>query len=299
MNDITVLTATYNRKATLVRLVDSLIKQTDLRFDWFVVDDGSEDDTRKYLEELYQRGLPFPFSWVTTENRGRQRAINTAVNQIHTEYVFLVDSDDYLLPNAIRKIIEWVHEVPENYAGVSGVKGRMEKGVIVPIGGEPEFPGAFVDCLNTDRAVWNLQADMAEVYRTNLLRKYPFDVWPGENFVPEAVVWDEIALEGHPLRWYRDVIYVCEYREDGLTRNSWSLLKKNPMGYAMLFNHQLKTESNKRHWRIALQMDSCLWLAGELFYIRKCNRPFLAALLLPMGFLLSLRRRWQFKCMGA
>ena len=62
------------------------------------------------------------------------------------------------------------------------------------------------------------------------------------NFKNEAeeIVLNEMALQGYKVRWYNKVGVISEYLEDGLTINAFGLIQKNPMGYAMLFNHQLK-----------------------------------------------------------
>ena len=45
--------------------------------------------------------------------------------------------------------------------------------------------------------------DKAEVYQTDILRKYPFPEFKGEkDFSSECAVWDKISLEGYWLRWY-------------------------------------------------------------------------------------------------
>lgn len=293
MHKITVFTPAYNRCYTLGRLLDSLIAQTNHAFTWYVIDDGSTDGTEQFFTDACSRDLPFAITYEKVENGGKQRAINRAVQNIQTEFTFIVDSDDYLLPDAIEKVLGWTENLP---AGVAGVAGIRANGQNEPIHGAPTFDGEYIEITNLERSQYNLSADMAEVYRTELLRKYPFHVWPGEKFVPEATVWDEIALAGYPLRWYKDVIYICEYLEDGLTKGSWNLLKKNPMGYAMLFDHQLLTAiSEKQKWLITIQMMSCLFLAGEWKYCLRCNAPWRAVLCTPIGYVLSLRRRKQFK----
>lgn len=293
MNRITVFTPSYNRCYTLCRLAESLFCQTNDRFEWYVIDDGSTDGTDVFFEKLLAKELPIKVRYEKVENGGKQRAINRAVKYIESEFTFIVDSDDYLTPDAIDKIYRWIDNLP---AGVAGVAGVRANGQNEPIHGAPTFDGEYIEITNLERAQYNLSADMAEVYRTEILRKYPFKVWPGEKFVPEANVWDEIALAGYPLRWYKDVIYICEYLEDGLTKGSWNLLKKNPMGYAMMFDHQLLTEiSGKQKWRITVQMMSCLFLAGEWQYCLRCNAPWRAVLCTPIGYVLSLRRRKQFK----
>lgn len=47
---LTVFTPTYNRAYSLPALYNSLIRQTDKRFVWMVVDDGSTDNTRNLIE---------------------------------------------------------------------------------------------------------------------------------------------------------------------------------------------------------------------------------------------------------
>ena len=294
MNRVTVFTPTYNRGYILDHLYESLCGQSDYRFDWLIIDDGSTDHTESLVNMWINSEKRFPIQYWKVPNAGKQRAINQAVQMIQTEYIFIVDSDDYLTADAIEKVNRWLTEIDgrQDLAGVSGIRGNKD---YQPIGDEAGFAGEYIEANNLERSRYRLSADMAEIYRVDLLRRFPFPVWPGEKFVPEAVVWDEIALQGYKIRWYKDIIYICEYLEDGLTKGSWNLLKNNPMGYAMLFDHQLKTTKNlKEKCRIALQMDSCICLANESGYIKRSNEPLLSCLLMPAGRLLARRRKKQF-----
>ncbi len=298
MNLLTVFTPTYNRAHTLGNLYQSLLKQTDHRFEWLIIDDGSIDTTQKMIDSWLKTDTPFPISYLYCENGGKQRAINHAVRIINTEYIFIVDSDDQLTENAVELVNGWLSSIEgrEDLAGVSGVKGDMEGR---PLGRVSFDQFDYIEATNLERTRFNLQHDMAEVYKTDLLRQFPFEVWPGETFVPEATVWDEIALRGYKLQWHQDVIYKCEYLEDGLTNNSWQLLKKNPMGYAMLFNHQLSTEHSFRELlKKTILMISCVFLAGEKEYLKRSNKPLLTKMLIPAGKLLARRRTKQFSKMG-
>ena len=294
MNRVTIFTPTYNRGYILNHLYESLCGQSDYRFDWLIIDDGSTDQTETLVNTWVNSEKRFSIQYRKVQNAGKQRAINQAVQMIQTEYIFIVDSDDYLTADAIEKVNQWLDEIDgrQDLAGVSGIRGYKSH---QPIGGFAGFTGAYIEASNLERRHYNLSADMAEIYKVDLLKRFPFSVWPGEKFVPEAVVWDEIALQGYKLRWYKDIIYICEYLEDGLTKGSWNLLENNPMGYAMLFNHQLKTtESLKEKCKIVLQMDSCICLANEKEYIKTSNEPLLARILMPAGRLLARRRRKQF-----
>lgn len=294
---ITVFTPTYNRAHTLNQLYQSLLQQDCYDFEWLVINDGSTDDTETLFNEWLEKENPFSIRYYTINNGGKQRAINQALQLAEGEFFFIVDSDDSLLPHAISFIKNAFKSLPkdDSFIGISGIRGGLD--------GKPlyRFPSidstiGYVDANNLERIKYGLQADMAEAFYTEKIQKYTFPVWKGENFTPEAVVWDQIALDGYKLRWFNDVIYLCEYQEDGLTRSSWKLLKNNPMGYAMLFNTQLKSiKGIKEKINLTLQFISCCCLAKKYSYIKECHFRTLSFLLFPLGWLLSLRRQNQFK----
>lgn len=293
---VSVVTATYNRAHTLKRLFESLKRQDCKDFEWIVIDDGSTDCTPLLFSEWSSISTDFNIRYYRTENNGKMRAINMALELACHEYFFIVDSDDALCDNAISFIHNAFKSLPndDSFIGISGLMGftderyQQRQTAIDPHIG-------YVDASNIEREKYGLLADMAEVFFTEKLRNYRFPVWHNEIFTPEAVVWDKIALDGYKLRWYNQVIYICEYQPDGLSNSSWILLKNNPMGYAMLFNTQLLYRQRfTDRINIILQFISCCCLAKEYNYITNCNSFFGGLLLFPFGWLLSIRRRLQF-----
>ena len=126
----------------------------------------------------------------------------------------------------------------------------------------------FVDCTNLERKKYNLDADMCEAYKTDIMRKYKFPVWEGELFAPEQLQSDKLAMLGYKIRWYNEGIYICEYQDIGLTKGNWDLLRKNKMGYAMLSNMQMITnEEFKEKFKAAGQHIALSIVAGYPSYI--------------------------------
>lgn len=303
---VTVFTPTYNRARLLHRLYESLCKQDCKDFEWLVIDDGSTDETEDLFAEWLELPNNFQITYRKIANGGKQRAINTAFLMAKGEYFFIVDSDDYLKEDAISFIYKAFSTLPQDdsYIGISMIRGDLKAR---PIERTPAIDSkiGYVDCNNLDRPKYGLQADMAEVFFTRKISCYNFPVWKGETFTPEAVVWDKVAMDGYKIRWFDKVAYYCEYQDDGLTSSTWSLLKKNPMGYAMLFNNQLRVNkyrkakgdclTQKMPWVVntIMQFVSCCCLAGEYSNIKNCESRYVWLLLFP-GFLVSLRRRWQF-----
>lgn len=228
---ITVLTPTFNRAYCIENLYNSLKRQIDKDFEWIIVDDGSTDETEKMVGGWVNETIDFAIRYIKQKNGGKHRAVNNGVRQSLGSYIFIVDSDDSITDDCIFKIKGWIEEIDGNssFAGVSGVRGGINGSII---GGFPS-DRHYIDASNIERARLGLLGDKAEVYRTDILRVYPFPEFEGERFLPESVVWDEIAHDGYKLRWHGDVIYMCEYLEDGLTKNSNTYIRESINGYSL------------------------------------------------------------------
>lgn len=293
----TVFTPTYNRGYILPTLYQSLKAQTEKDFEWLIVDDGSTDDTEFLVSKWMQGDQTFPIRYYKKKNGGKPRAINYGVSQATGQFFFIVDSDDSLLPNAIEKMHQWCMEI-ENapcFIGVGAAKGFPDGSYIKGVSPKVNKKG-YVDATNLQRAYYDLDADMCEAYKTDVFKKYPMPAWPGEKFAPEQIALNEIALDGYLLRWHQDIIYLCDYLEDGLTKNSAWLVKNNPMGYAMMYAHKLKypERSFRQKYFDACQMVALSIIGKHMEYIFKCEKPVIALLALLPGALLSIRRRQQF-----
>ncbi len=240
---ITIFTPTYNRKNLIERLYQSLLQQTQKNFEWLVIDDGGTDNTEQYFSDLLTKQQPFPIRYIKQENGGKHRAINNGVKSASGELFFIVDSDDYLTENAIEKINQWVATLDDSHkwAGVSGLKGYSKDSVV---GQRSE--ATYVDAKNSERRKYNLLGDKAEVYFTDVLKQRPFPEIPGEKFISEEIVWNAIARDDYFLRWFNEIIYICDYLDGGLTKDN-SKDWKNPQGRLLWAKGQLETFPNS--WR--------------------------------------------------
>ena len=243
MLSITVFTPSHNRKTLIERLYQSLLLQTQKNFEWLVVDDGSTDNTEQYLSNLLAEQQPFPIRYIKQENGGKHRAINNGLKNASGDLFFIVDSDDYLTENAIEKINQWATTLDgtHKWAGISGLKGFSKESIV---GQHSE--ATYVDAKNSERRKYNLLGDKAEVYFTNVLKKHPFPEIPGEKFISEEIVWNAIARDGYYLRWFNEIIYICNYLEGGLTKDN-SKDRDNPQGRLLWAKGQLETFPNS--WR--------------------------------------------------
>lgn len=252
---ITIFTPTYNRRKLIERLYQSLLRQTQKNFEWVVVDDGSSDGTADFFIKLTKNKPSFPIRYFKQSNGGKHRAINNGVKKAQGDLFFIVDSDDYLTDNAIEKINEWHASLDDlhKWAGISGLKGYSIKSVVGQSNKQK-----FIDAKNSERRKHHLEGDKAEVYFTELLRKYPFPEIPGENFISEEFIWNAIARDGYYLRWFNEVIYICNYLAGGLTKDI-TKEQRNPQGCLLWAKGQIETfpdDWRKRFLAIAIYRNA-------------------------------------------
>ena len=231
---VTVFTPTYNRAYILGDLYHSLQRQTCMDFEWLIVDDGSADDTKALVASWQGEENPFPIRYVYQKNGGKCRAINRGLKEADGRLFFTVDSDDYLTDDAIEKVIRWDGELPKDghfcgYVGNRGITPTQTPNRL--------FPGGYLDGTALDRYD-QVDGERAFVFYTEIHRKYLYPEFPGEKFLTEAVTWDLMAHDGYKMRFYNDIIWIWEYKDDGLTRAGYRVFLENPQGTGLFFRQK-------------------------------------------------------------
>ena len=231
---VTVFTPTYNRAYILGDLYHSLQRQTCMDFEWLIVDDGSADDTKALVASWQGEENPFPIRYVYQENGGKCRAINRGLKEADGRLFFTVDSDDYLTDDAIEKVIRWDGELPKDghFCGYVG-----NRGITLTQTPNRLFPGGYLDGTALDRYD-QVDGERAFVFYTEIHRKYLYPEFPGEKFLTEAVTWDLMAHDGYKMRFYNDIIWIWEYKDDGLTRAGYRVFLENPQGTGLFFRQK-------------------------------------------------------------
>ena len=100
---VSIVAPTYNRARLLRRSLESLLAQTEKRFEIIVVDDASRDDSESLVRSMGDdriRYLRLP------ENRGPGGARNAGVGAARADLVAFQDSDDEWLPNKLERQLE-------------------------------------------------------------------------------------------------------------------------------------------------------------------------------------------------
>lgn len=237
MVSVTVFTPTYNRGYAINNLYQSLLRQTSMDFEWVVIDDGSTDGTEDLFTKWNSNEKGFSINYLKTSNGGKHRAINKGLDLAVGKMFFIVDSDDFIIDTAIEIIIKKENMInnAEKYAGVAFNKGK-DRNIIHG----KTFNSEFVDATSLQRRKYNIIGDKAEVFYTDLLKNYKFPEFDDEVFITENVVWYRIANDGYRFRWFNKIIYICDYLNDGLSKNAENIVLNSFNGYTYHVKETLK-----------------------------------------------------------
>jgi glycosyltransferase involved in cell wall biosynthesis len=86
---ISVIIPAFNRASFLKKAVESVLSQTYQNFELIIVDDGSDDDTKKILSPYTDR-----ITYLFQENRGPASARNSGIKISKGNFLAFLDSDD-------------------------------------------------------------------------------------------------------------------------------------------------------------------------------------------------------------
>ncbi|HDF2364661.1 TPA: glycosyltransferase family 2 protein [Morganella morganii] len=231
---ISIVTPIYNRAHLIKKLYHSLLQQQKYNFEWIIIDDGSTDN----LDELiysFQKKSPFEIVYQKKTNGGKHTAINESVKLSSTDWIFIVDSDDIITPTATEIIEHNLLKIHDpKCCGLIFLKKNTQGDLCGNLLAKEKINN--IELANTI-------GDKAIVLNKTLLLENPFPVFKNEKFLTEAYVWNK-ALDYKYLLSINEVIYICEYLDDGLTNNYYKLLKNNINGTLAFVISNLNLKSN-------------------------------------------------------
>lgn len=170
-----VLTPTFNRVHLLSNLYESLSCQNTNNFEWVVVDDGSNDDTKTFIEKV-SVDAGFSVKLLSQANLGQHVAINRGLVACSGSYVVMVDSDDWLAPRALARLTDAISlaEQDREWLDACGVifdavdeNGNLSGSSLTKI------PKKY--CTRPERKYkYRVTGEKKGAYKTEILRKYPY-----------------------------------------------------------------------------------------------------------------------------
>lgn len=105
---LSIIIPVFNRSVEIRRAVASCLRQEDSHLEVIVVDDGSTDDTADTVTTIKDERLRLV---LMKQNRGPGAARNRGIVEAHGKWLVFLDSDDELLPGAVRRMRTLIGEL--------------------------------------------------------------------------------------------------------------------------------------------------------------------------------------------
>ena len=282
---LTVFTPAYNRAHTLPRAFEALKKQSDKRFVWLIVDDGSTDNTREVVEDFQKEDCGFKIEYVYKENGGMHTAHNLAYKLIKTELNTCIDSDDTIGDEAVGKILDfWEKNGSDEFAGIVGFDTDFDGNVI-----GTRFPENLKKTTLGAYYKNGGSGDKKLVYRTDVVKKYPpYPEYEGEKLVPLGSLYTLIDQD-YELLVLDEALCRVEYQPDGSGASIFRQYRQSPKGFAYSRIIRMKySDSFKERATGAIHYVSSCIFAREKHFLKKSPKKLLTVLMIPFGVLLNI-----------
>ncbi|WP_068798957.1 glycosyltransferase family 2 protein [Pseudonocardia sp. HH130630-07] len=194
---VTVITPAYNVGQWIGEAIDSVLAQTETRFEYLVVDDGSTDDTADVVRAKAEQDHRIRL--IQVENGGSGAARNRALADSEAPFVAFLDGDDRWHPQFLRHMLETLHTAPPG-VGMAYCHTRvmLESGQVVALRWQP------TGAVDLDKQL--IENNPPHNGSSLMIRRACFDQVGGfDSSLPSAVdfeMWLRIAAGSHyPLMW--------------------------------------------------------------------------------------------------
>lgn len=299
----TIFTPVYNRKEGIKYLFEK-IKLLDYPFDdfeWLIVDDGSSDNLKDTVQEIINERSGLNIRYFYKENGGIHTAQNYAIKNANGEYITRIDSDDFLLENALKEKDNFInkipHELKDKVIGVVGLCLNLSDGTIRGT----KFPKDEEITTGFELINKGVQGDRNYCMKTEIMRKYLIPEYKDTNWVPEgSALW--LKIDRNYLTYFVNVPFsVCtEPNIDSVSgqmkKPTLSNLMSKYFGIVELLNYSKDIINQNLLLRSYVKIAYLIVVINKIYNKKISNLLFehlkynrdksIIALLLPLGWVL-------------
>lgn len=210
--------AVYNAEPWLEACLDSLLAQTEPRWQAICVDDCSTDASRAILDRYAAADDRFMVI-ATPQNEGQAKARNRAVPLLEGEWALMLDADDWLSPDALQLLLA----AAQHHPAADSLALRLVR--TCPDGTEAA-DDAFPDgtaWTGTEACRQSLARKLHGLYavRTEFYRQWPFDdsarLYSDDNTAHQHFLHSQQVVQTAAKYYYR--------QHPDSTTHQWSPLR--------------------------------------------------------------------------
>ena len=192
---LSIITISYNNLSGLKKTAQSILVQDWKDYEWIVIDGGSNDGTKEFLEQL----TPQPDYWCSEKDNGIYDAQNKGIMRAKGEYVCCMNAgDSFFEPSTLRSVLKYCPNADVVYGDWMRVYSDREEIRYSPKKMPPHF--FFYDNI----------CHQAMFVKTQLLQKDAFDL--SFQIYADWAKWRQLMYEGCTFEYVP--VIVCNFEAD-------------------------------------------------------------------------------------
>ena len=222
---ISVIVPAYNAKDYLKECLDSICNQSYKNLEIICINDGSTDNSEEIMRDYAKKDSRIKI--LSQHNQGISISRNNGIERAQGEYIFFLDSDDTIEPNAIETLYKRAHQTQadivicnlnkvtpsdenkEKYQIWKRIdsKGKIHIQEDMPLTFDTQDISEYIYI--TPCYAWN------KLYKTEFLKKHEI------RFVPHIIYEDiiyltDIILSNPQMSYCSEALYNYRMRDDSL-----------------------------------------------------------------------------------
>lgn len=220
---VSVIIPVYNVEQYLPGCIESVLHQTYNELEILLIDDGSTDRSGEICDRYALKDSRIRV--IHQENKGQSEARNNGLEYAKNDYLFFLDSDDYLAPKTIETLVYYAQienadivscqfvMTDKKYFDNDNLTEQQEKCYIKSVLTEEEAVNEFFISINkvyTGKVVWedaHVKANVCDkLFRAKIFDKIRFpsgkiceDLWIVCDLLKNA---DRIVITNYPGYFY-------------------------------------------------------------------------------------------------
>lgn len=208
---VSIVVPIYNVERYLERCLDSIATQSYPDLEVIMVDDGSTDGSAEIARQYEQKYSHFRL--IQQENRGLGGARNTGICEATGDYIAMPDSDDWVHPDYVARLVETAIKYDADVVECNGVMvwesgARKNRRYHIDTERVIEEAGKTAYLKSSSFAVWN------KLFRRTLIDHMPFH----DHMTKQDYAWTPLVVDkADRLVQIPDVLYYYLWRPDSAT----------------------------------------------------------------------------------
>ena len=147
MPQISVVIPVYNGEKTIEESIASVLAQTFTDFELIIINDGSQDNTPKIVQQIIQETADLRIKLYSYTNGGLATSRNRGIAKAQGEYISFLDADDLWTKEKLASQYHALQTHPQAVVAYSGTNWIDEFGNVIKHASPPSFSGNIYNVL--------------------------------------------------------------------------------------------------------------------------------------------------------